>query len=91
MNGDGSLTRDEMNSLLSSCLVRVPPDEDPDEGIKELQDICMKKLDKDKDGKINLNDYRLSVTQDELLLELFGVCLPDDRIRDAFLATFSDV
>lgn len=68
-------------------MIRQPQDEDPDEGAKDLAEIVLKKLDKDKDGKVSLEDYKLSVEEEPLLLEAFGRCLPDERACDTFLAT----
>lgn len=55
LNGDGFITKDEMFSLLKNCLIKQPQDEDPDEGVKDLVDIALKKIDVDKDGKVGLS------------------------------------
>lgn len=47
----------------------------------------MRKFDKDRDGKVSLKDFEDSVTEEPLLLEAFGKCLPTERARDTFLAT----
>lgn len=52
INGDGFITKDEMFTLLKNCLIKQPQDEDPDEGVKDLVDIVLKKIDEDKDGKV---------------------------------------
>ena len=36
--------------------------------------------DQDKDGRLGYEDYKKSVEQDDLLLESFGQCLPDDKV-----------
>ena len=39
-------------------------------------------MDLDHDGLLSLEDFAESVKQEELLLEAFGKCLPnDDRVR----------
>lgn len=60
LNNDGFVTKDEMFSLLKNCLIKQPQDEDPDEGVKDLVDIALKKFDIDKDGKVNLRRYKCS-------------------------------
>lgn len=70
-----------------NCLIKHPQEEDPDEGVKDLVEIVMRKFDIDKDGKISLKDFEVSVIEEPLLLEAFGKCLPTERARDTFLAT----
>jgi Ca2+-binding EF-hand superfamily protein len=52
LNSDGFITKDEMFTLLKNSLIKNPQDEDPDEGVKDLVEITMRKLDLDKDGKV---------------------------------------
>ena len=40
----------------------------------------MKKMDKDGNGRLSLEDYKLSVQDDSLLLEALGPCLPDAKV-----------
>ncbi|XP_018322590.1 EF-hand calcium-binding domain-containing protein 1 [Agrilus planipennis] len=87
LNSDGYIVKDEMFQLLKNCLIKHPQDEDPDEGVKDLVELIMKKLDKDKDGKVSLDDFKGSVVEDNLLLQAFGKCLPDERVCDTFLLT----
>ncbi|NXR08330.1 EFCB1 protein, partial [Semnornis frantzii] len=77
LNGDGYITRDEMFQMLKNSLLRQPAEEDPDEGIKDLVDIALKKMDYDHDGKISIVDFEKAVRDENLLLEAFGPCLPD--------------
>lgn len=70
-----------------NCLIKHPQEEDPDEGVKDLVEIVLRKLDKDRDGKISLKDFQESVYEEPLLLEAFGRCLPTERARDTFLTT----
>lgn len=44
LNDDGYITREEMFQLLKDCLIRQPTEEDPDEGIKDLVEIVLKKM-----------------------------------------------
>lgn len=43
-NGDGYISRDEMFALLKKSMVKTTSDEDPDEGIKDLVELALKKL-----------------------------------------------
>merc|ERR1719419_769517 len=65
LNGDGHISREEMFQMLKSCLIKQPSEEDPDEGIKDIVEITLKKMfacfaspcyqtsqkDKDHDGR----------------------------------------
>ncbi|XP_075985074.1 calaxin [Anticarsia gemmatalis] len=87
LNNDGYITRDEMFSLLRNALLKQPGDEDPDEGVRDLVELVLRKLDVDKDGRVSIDDYRQAVDQEPLLLEAFGQCLPSKRHAIAFLKT----
>lgn len=87
LNSDGYITKDEMFQLLKNCLIKHPQEEDQDESVKDLVEIVLRKLDKDRDGKVSLRDYQLSIGEEPLLLEAFGNCLPTDGARDTFLST----
>ena len=65
-----------MTSFNRNSLLKLPQDEDPDESIKDLADIALKKLDCDKDNKVSFQDFRRAVVRDNLLLEALGQCLP---------------
>lgn len=43
-NSDGYISRDEMFGLLKKAVVKQSIDEDPDEGIKDLVELALKKL-----------------------------------------------
>ncbi|XP_026320276.1 EF-hand calcium-binding domain-containing protein 1 isoform X2 [Hyposmocoma kahamanoa] len=85
LNADGYITRDEMFILLKNSLLKQPGDEDPDEGVRDLVELVLKKLDIDKDGRVSPEDYREAIEQEPLLLEAFGQCLPTKRHAAAFL------
>ncbi|XP_038105498.1 EF-hand calcium-binding domain-containing protein 1 isoform X2 [Culex quinquefasciatus] len=87
LNGDGHITKDEMFALLRNCLIKQPQEEDPDEGVKDLVEIALRKLDMDKDGKVSFQDYQEAIAEEPLLLEAFGQCLPSDRATVSFLST----
>ncbi|NXE87380.1 EFCB1 protein, partial [Menura novaehollandiae] len=77
LNGDGYISREEMFQMLKNSLLIQPADEEPDEGIKDLVEIALKKMDYDNDGKLSFTDFEKAVRDENLLLEAFGPCLPD--------------
>ncbi|NWX18874.1 EFCB1 protein, partial [Aegotheles bennettii] len=84
LNGDGYISREEMFQMLKNSLLKQPSEEEPDEGIKDLVDIALKKMampfllqDYDHDGKLSFMDFEKAVRDENLLLEAFGPCLPD--------------
>ncbi|XP_076284120.1 calaxin-like [Lasioglossum baleicum] len=79
LNNDGFITRDEIFQLFKKCLMKQPGEEDPDEAVKDLSELVLKKLDVDRDGKISFQDYKLAVMEEPLLLEAFGQCLATDE------------
>uniref|UniRef100_A0A8D8VSS7 EF-hand calcium-binding domain-containing protein 1 n=2 Tax=Cacopsylla melanoneura TaxID=428564 RepID=A0A8D8VSS7_9HEMI len=87
LNNDGFITREEMFQLLRNSLISHPQDEDPDEGVRDLVELALRKMDYDKDGKISFEDFQQAVTDEPLLLEAFGQCLPSDAARQSFLST----
>ncbi|KAM6142335.1 calaxin [Phoenicopterus ruber ruber] len=84
LNGDGYISREEMFQMLKNSLLKQPSEEDPDEGIKDLVDIALKKMDYDHDGKLSFMDFEKAVRDENLLLEAFGPCLPDLKSSMAF-------
>lgn len=44
LNGDGYISREEMFHMLKNSLIRQLTEEDPDEGIKDLVEITVKKM-----------------------------------------------
>uniref|UniRef100_A0A8C4I9K5 EF-hand domain-containing protein n=1 Tax=Dicentrarchus labrax TaxID=13489 RepID=A0A8C4I9K5_DICLA len=84
LNGDNYISREEMFHLLKNSLIRQPTDEDPDEGIKDLVEITLKKMDHDHDGRLSFADFERAVKEENLLLEAFGNCLPDTTSIERF-------
>ncbi|NWH29546.1 EFCB1 protein, partial [Chloropsis hardwickii] len=89
LNGDGYISKEEMFQMLKDSLLIQPADEEPDEGVKDLVEIALKKMastylyvtfllqDYDHDGKLSFTDFEKAVREENLLLEAFGPCLPD--------------
>jgi hypothetical protein len=67
--------------------MKQPGDDDPDEGVKDLVELVLRKLDTDRDGKISFQDFQTAVRGESLLMEAFGQCLPTDRACRSFMAT----
>ncbi|XP_056336227.1 calaxin isoform X2 [Danio aesculapii] len=84
LNGDGYISREEMFQMLKDSLIRQPTEEDPDEGIKDIVEIALKKMDYDHDGRVSYADFEKTVMDENLLLEAFGNCLPDAKSVLAF-------
>ncbi|XP_025785571.1 EF-hand calcium-binding domain-containing protein 1-like [Puma concolor] len=79
LNGDGYISREEIFDMLKNSLHQQSSEEENDEGIKELVDITLKKMDYDNDGKISFADFEKAVREERLLLEAFGPCLPEAK------------
>ncbi|KAI5944012.1 calaxin isoform X1 [Manis javanica] len=86
LNGDGFISKEEIFHMLKNSLPQQPSEEDPDEGIKDLAEIALKKMDYDHDGKLSFADYEQAVREETLLLEAFGPCLPDPKSQMEFEA-----
>lgn len=85
LNSDGYISREEIFLWLKKTLITQVSDEDPDEGVKDLVEIALKKMDKDNDHRICFQDFVDSVHDDEnLMLEYLGSCLPDAKCVRAF-------
>lgn len=85
LNADGYISREEMFHLLKNTLVKQSTEEDPDEGVKELVETALKKLDTDHDGRVSYADFKSAIQSDTLMLEFLGTCLPTDDDRKTFL------
>lgn len=93
LNDDGYISREEMLTMMGSCLSKVKTaqdDTEEDEGVKDLIEMTIKKMDHDKDGRISLDDFSHTVSEDVLMLEAFGKCLPSDKTGQEFLSTILD-
>ncbi|XP_021045908.1 EF-hand calcium-binding domain-containing protein 1-like [Mus pahari] len=79
LNGDAYISQEKIFDMLKSSLFQHSPEEENEEGIKDLVEISLKKMDYDNDGKISFADFEKAVRKDGLLLEAFGPCLPDAK------------
>ncbi|XP_062870213.1 calaxin [Trichomycterus rosablanca] len=91
LNGDGYISREEMFHMLKDSLINLPPEEDPVEGVKDLVEIALKKMDYDHDSRLSYSDFEKAVRDENLLLEAFGPCLPAAKsILEFEQRTFQD-
>ncbi|CAF3444465.1 unnamed protein product [Rotaria sp. Silwood1] len=84
LKGEKHITREEIFQLLKSSVLKQAGDEDPDESIKELVEITLKKMDKDHDNRLGDNDFSQSVREDPLLLSCFGQVFANARRKADF-------
>lgn len=90
MMGDGFIKREHMFQYLKHTIKGNSHEEDPEEVVKDLIEIFMKKMDHDRDGKLSFADYSTSVWQNPNLLEVLGYCLPARPAVYAFMTTFTE-
>ena len=55
-------------------------DENPIESVKELVEITLKKIDKDRDNRLSDDDFAAAVREDPLLLSCFGQIFPSSTV-----------
>lgn len=89
LNTDGFITKDEMFTLLRNCLIKQPQDEDPDEGVKDLVEIVLKKFDIDKDGKVCEREsvsiwYLITISLQVSLDDFMGTVAAEPLLIEAF-------
>merc|ERR1712032_1788957 len=71
-------------SMLKTCMICKGLEDDGDEGVKDLIEMTMKKMDEDKDGKVSFADFEVTVKNEPLMLEAFGPCLPTLKAGEFF-------
>ena len=60
LNDDGYISREEMLLLLKDCMYknsRETNEEDGDDGVKDLIEMTMRKMDQDRDGRVSYSDF----------------------------------
>ncbi|XP_033761969.1 EF-hand calcium-binding domain-containing protein 1-like [Pecten maximus] len=88
-NADGFISREEMFQFLKNSLVHIQIEEDPDEGIKDMIEIILKKADHDHDSKLSMKDFEETLLDETLMLELLGPCLPSREAKARFLSSIA--
>ncbi|XP_076678766.1 calaxin [Andrena cerasifolii] len=85
------LKKEHIFPIMRGCLIKLQNDENPDEAVKDLIDMMLKKLDVDRDGSISEEDFKICVTdRNQLLLECMGPVFPSREACHVFLSTFTD-
>lgn len=54
--------------------------EEDEDGVKDLVDMILKKLDEDRDGRVSESDWAGAIAKESLLIEAFGKCLPTAKV-----------
>ncbi|KAJ3021370.1 EF-hand calcium-binding domain-containing protein 1 [Thoreauomyces humboldtii] len=88
LNGDRYISKEEMYQMLRNCLVRGQ--EEDEDGVKDLVDLVLKKLDEDRDGRVSEADWIAAIGKEQLLMEAFGQCLPRNKTIEHYLSFSSD-
>uniref|UniRef100_UPI00358FBB48 calaxin n=1 Tax=Myxine glutinosa TaxID=7769 RepID=UPI00358FBB48 len=78
-NGDGFILKEEICHMMKHSLIPTLGGEDSEKSIKDLVDEVFKIMDCDRDNKISFEDFEQSVRKENLLLEAFGPCLPEQQ------------
>ncbi|XP_043463770.1 EF-hand calcium-binding domain-containing protein 1-like [Leptopilina heterotoma] len=84
-----SLKKEQIFPMMRGCLIMPKPDEDPDEMVKDLLDMMLKKLDVDRNGRVSQMEFTEIVKKNVLFLECMGPIFPSRQAQHAFLTTFS--
>ena len=91
LNEDGYITKEEIMTMMKDCFIVHSNERDEEgDGVKDLVEMTMRKMDRDKDGRISLSDFQESVTEEPLLLEAFGNCLPTSPTGVEFVERILD-
>ena len=54
--------------MMKTCLVKQGnTEEDGDEGVKDLIEMTLRKMDHDKDGRVSYPDFQITVKYKEIL------------------------
>ena len=76
--------------MMKTCLVKQgSADDDSDEGVKDLIEMTLRKMDHDKDGRVSLGDFQITVKNDPLMMEAFGPCLPNSALGKKMITLYS--
>ncbi|KAJ3276584.1 EF-hand calcium-binding domain-containing protein 1 [Terramyces sp. JEL0728] len=89
LNGDRYISKEEMFQMLKNCLVKEAVEEDED-GVKDLVDLVLKKLDEDRDGRVSEADWSGAIAKEALLMEAFGQCLPPTKVVQQYMNPSQD-
>ncbi|KAI9347342.1 hypothetical protein BDR26DRAFT_74298 [Obelidium mucronatum] len=88
LNGDRYISKEEMFQMLKNCLVKGA--EEDEDGVKDLVDLVLKKLDEDRDGRVSEADWIGAIDKESLLMEAFGQCMPTSKVSQNFIGIEED-
>ncbi|XP_046474936.2 calaxin [Neodiprion pinetum] len=84
------IRKESIFPMMRGCLIKQQADDDPDEGVKDLIDLLLKKIDIDRDGKVSEEDYNSTIRgKNPLFLQCMGPVFPSRESICAFLTTFT--
>ncbi|XP_025837197.1 EF-hand calcium-binding domain-containing protein 1-like [Agrilus planipennis] len=86
---DVNISRDVMFNALKNSVISPAADDDSEEAVRDFIEIVQKKMDFDRDGKISYDDFKRNVSQNPLLSQFLGQCLPCRLAVHSFLTTFT--
>lgn len=89
MMNEGFLKKETMFVALKHNYRGSTSYEDPEDIVRDLIEMIVKKMDLDRDGVISFEDYSKSVQMNPSLLEVLGYCLPARPAVYAFMSTFT--
>ena len=86
LNEDGYISKEEIMTMMKNCFVyrRAEREEEDGDGGRDLVEMTIRKMDRDRDGRISFSDFYDTVREEPLLLEAFGNCLPSNQAGVAF-------
>ncbi|XP_008205344.1 EF-hand calcium-binding domain-containing protein 1 isoform X1 [Nasonia vitripennis] len=85
------LTKEQIFPMLRGCFIKVQPEEDPDETVKDMIELLVKAIDIDRDGDVSEEEFRKAVLEkNSLFLECMGPVFPSREAKHAFLTTFTN-
>ncbi|XP_058794547.1 calaxin-like [Phymastichus coffea] len=85
------LTKEQIFPMLRGCFIKLQPEEDPDETVKDMIELLVKAIDIDRDGDVSHEEYQQAVLEKNLaFLECMGPVYPSREAAHAFLSTFTD-
>ncbi|XP_014239214.1 EF-hand calcium-binding domain-containing protein 1-like isoform X1 [Cimex lectularius] len=85
----GYIGREAMTKLLVPTLLTRRQEHEAVENAIDMVDLLMRKIDKDRDGRIAYSEFIEQMKQNEKLLEVFSQVIPDRMDKYAFMATFT--
>ena len=92
LNEDGYISKEEIMTMMKNCFVyrRAEREEEEGDGVRDLVEMTIRKMDRDRDGRISFSDFYGTVREEPLLLEAFGNCLPSNQAGLAFARKILD-